>query len=132
MVVQLRASSLRAEEAAPVQRAFVSGRFAHRFVELELVDRGQIVAGIRHVGRDVVLGARIKLRLGARDGWRNALVLFAQSPPCFVVVLRFDLAREHLPAPFVDQKAEGQEGHLIKSRSELYWNVGLGRRDACR
>src|SRR5580692_5635481 len=44
--VQLRASSFRAEEAAPVQRTPIAGRFAHRFVELELVDRSQIVAGI--------------------------------------------------------------------------------------
>ena len=88
-------------------------------MELELQQIRQEVAGVRRVRRNVVLRARIEILFRARD-WRcDALVLLAQLPPGGVVVRRRNLAREHSPAPFVDQLAERQEGDLVERHFHL-------------
>ena len=99
--VQFRAGSLRAEEAAAVQRAAISGGLAHRFVELELVNRRQVIASIRNVGWNVVLGARIKIRFGASDGRSHPLISFAHGPPWCAVAFRFDLDGANFTAHMV-------------------------------
>ena len=50
---------------------------------------------------------------------RDALILLAQLPPGGVVVFRFDLTREHFPAPLVDQLAERQERELVERELHL-------------
>lgn len=62
-------------------------------------------------------------------GGATPLVVFPKRPPRSVVVRGLGLPGEYLPSPLVDQKAEGEEGHLIKSRAELERDVGLGGRD---
>jgi len=127
--LQFGSGSFRAKKAAPVQRSFVASGFAHGLVELELVDSRQIIPGVGNVGGDVGFGAGVEVGLGARDGWGHPLVVFPKRPPRSVVVSGLGLPGEYLPSPLVDQKAEGEEGHLIKSRAELERDVGLGGRD---
>ncbi len=88
-------------------------------MELELHDEGQEIARVRHVRRNVVFRARIEVLFRARDGRHDALVLAAQFPPRCVVVLGLDLAREDLPAPLVDELAEGQECDLVERHLHL-------------
>ena len=130
--VELVAGGFGAVEGAAVERALVTGGVTHRLVELELVDAGEEVAGVGNVGGDVVFGAGIEVGFGAGDGRGDALVLLAESPPGLVVVGGLDLAGEDLPAPLVDEQAEGQERDLVERGAELEGNVGLGRRDRCR
>ena len=94
-------------------------RRAQRAVELELEHRGEEVPHVGDVRGDVVLGARVEVGLGARHRRRDALVLLAQLPPRRVVVRGRHLAREHLPAPLVDQLAEGQEGDFFQRHLHL-------------
>src|ERR1035437_4237377 len=95
---------------------------------MEMVDTGQEVAHVGHVSRNVVLGPRVKVGLTARH-WRGyALIFFAQSPPGAVVMLRRHLSGVDLPAPLVDEQAEGQEGDLVQSRAQQQRNIGAGRR----
>ncbi len=75
-------------EVALVQRAFVAGRVAQRFVELELQDMRQEITGIRRIARHMVFGAGIEEFLTARADRGYALVFGFQFPPGFVVVVR--------------------------------------------
>src|SRR6185312_3136779 len=93
--------------------------------ELELIDAREEVASVRNVGRDVVLGARIKVRFSAIDRRRYALVLRAQRPPCLVVVSGFGFAGKDLPAPLVENKAERQKSNFVERRTQLQRNVGF-------
>src|SRR5215471_871826 len=95
--VQLRAGFLVAVDGAAVEGAGAAGRTGQSAVELELQDVRQEVTHVRNVGGDVVLGARIEIRLAARDRRRDPLVLRAQLPPNLVVILRGDLSGEDLP-----------------------------------
>ena len=61
-----------------MQRSCPAGLVASRLVKLELEDARQEVPRVWHVGQDVVLRARIKLRLGPLDRWNDALELPAQ------------------------------------------------------
>ena len=124
--VEFVASGFRAVEGAAVERAFVAGGVTHCLVELELVDAGEEVAGVGDVAGDVVFGAGIEVGFGAGYGRGYALVFFAQGPPGLVVVGGFGLAGEDLPAPLVDEEAEGQEGDLVEGGAELEGDVGFG------
>src|SRR5271156_5474837 len=62
----------------------------------------------------MIFRARVEVRFGSRDWWSYALVFQAQVPPRFVVLVRFDLSIEDLPAPFVDHQAEWEEGHFFQ------------------
>ena len=112
--------------------ASCSRRPAQRAVELELQDVGQEVARVRRVVGHVVLGAGVEELLAARRRRRDALVLQPQVPPRLVVVRRRDLAGEHLPAPLVDQQAEGQERDLLERASQQQPDVARGIRAPCR
>ncbi len=97
-----------------MQWTLVASDLAQGAVELELQDRRQEVAGVGDVGRDVILGARVEVILRTLHRRDDPLVLGAQRPPGGVVVLGLDLAGEDIPAPLVDQQAEGQEGDLVQ------------------
>ncbi len=77
----------------------------------------------------MVFRAGVEVGFGAGDGWGYALVFFAEGPPCLVVVGGFGFAGEDLPAPLVDEEAEGEEGYLVVGGAELEGDVGLGGRD---
>src|SRR5262249_41736996 len=85
-----------AVDRAFAQRTGVTRSFAQRAMKLELQDVGEEVARVRRVRRNVVLRARVEIFFAARHRSADALVLLAQLPPCSVVVLRLDLAREYL------------------------------------
>ena len=127
--LKLRARGLGAEEAAAVQGAFVTGCLAHRLEKLELVDAGEVIAGVGDVGGNVILRAGIEVGLGAGERRGDALITFAKRPPGAVVIARLDLSGKHLPPPLVDQQPEGQKGDLVESRSQEQRNVGVGGRD---
>src|SRR5438270_2355757 len=106
------AGFLAAVEGTLVQRTSLARGLAHRPIELELQDPREEVSGVRDVSRDVVLGARVEVLFRARDWRRYALVPGAQRPPGLVVVRGRRLPAEHVPAPLVDQLAEGKERDL--------------------
>ena len=116
-----------------MQRAFLARGLAHRPVELELQDPREEVPRVRDVRRDVVLGARIEVLFRARDRRRYALVPGAQRPPGLVVVRGRRLPAEHVPAPLVDQLAEGKERDLGERVLHLEVDhrllIALDRRD---
>ena len=62
----------------------------------------------------MVLGAGVEIVLGAVEGRRDALVAQSEPPPGVVHVADVDVAAEDLPAPLVEQIAEGQEGDLVQ------------------
>ena len=117
--VKLVAGGLRSVEGAAIEGALVAGGLAHGFVELELVDAGEEVTGVGDVSGDVVFGAGIEVGFGAGGGWGDALVFFTERPPGLVVVAGLGLAGEDLPAPLVDEQAEGEEGDLVHGGAEL-------------
>src|SRR5882672_2709648 len=114
-----RAGFLVAVDRTLAQRTLVSSRLAQGLLELELHDERQEIARVRYVRRDVILRARVEVLFGAAVRRGDALVLAAQFPPRSVVVLGLDLARENLPAPLVDELAEGQEGDLVERHLHL-------------
>src|SRR5438552_10593422 len=130
---QALAGFLAAVERALVQRAFLAGGLAHRPVELELQKPREEVPRVRDVCRDVVLGARIEVLFRARDRRGYALVPGAQRPPGLVVLRGRRLSAEYVPAPLVDQLAEGQERDLGERVLHLEVDhrllVALDRRD---
>src|SRR2546425_1060664 len=94
--------------------ARLAGGLAQGAVELELEDVREEVARVGNVGGHVVLGPGVEVGLAARHGRRYALIPLAQRPPRGVVVGGAHLAGEDLPAPLVDEEAEGQEGELVE------------------
>src|SRR6267143_4081717 len=82
--LQLSPRGLVVVDRALVERRGEAGLAAERPVELELQDVGQEVTGVRHVRRDVVLGAGIEIGLAAGNGGRDPLVLETQVPPGLV------------------------------------------------
>ena len=74
----------------------------------------QEVARVRHIRRDMVFGAGIKILLCTRYRAANPLVLLAQLPPGCVVIVRRNLAGKHLPAPAVHHQSKGQKGDLVQ------------------
>src|SRR6185503_1207973 len=101
------------EDRALVERSLESRLLAERALELELEHEGQEVARVWRVAGHVVLRRRVEIRFAARYRRVDALVLAAQVPPRFVVFRRLDRAREHAPAPLVDELAERQECDLL-------------------
>ena len=55
-----------------------------------------------------LFGPRVETTLVSRNWRRDALILQPQLPPALVVLLRRNLAGEHLPSPLVDQQPERQ------------------------
>src|ERR1017187_1268513 len=80
-LVELRSGFLRPVESATVERAFVAGLAAEGTVELEFQDVRQEVAGVGHVGRDVIFRSRIEIGFTARCRRRYSLILQPQFPP---------------------------------------------------
>ena len=94
-------------------------------MKLELQQPGQEVAGVRDVGGDVILGARIEVLLAARHRRVHPLIPATELPPGLVVVAGFGLARKDIPPPLVDEQAEGQEGHLRQRFLHLHVDQAL-------
>ena len=96
-----------------MQRPGPAGLLASGAVELELVNPSQEIAHIGRIAGHMILGPRIKGigRPGAGRG--QALILIYQGPPGVIVLIGLNLAGKYLPAPFIDQKAKGQEGNLV-------------------
>ena len=90
---ELLACGLRPVKTAAIQRPLVPAGFAHRLVELELVDSRQETASIRHIGWNVILRSRIKISFRTLHRRRNTLILCPQCPPRLVVIGRFDPRR---------------------------------------
>ena len=61
----------------------------------------------------MVFRARIEGVLAALGRWHDALIALAKLPPGLVVILRLDLAAQHLPAPLIHHDREWQEGDLV-------------------
>src|SRR5205823_7648362 len=98
-----------AVDRAAVKRPDVAFDFAERSMKLILEDSRDEVAGVRHVGRNVVLGTRVEVFFRSRNRWRHSLVARAKPPPGGVVFARLGLAAQHVPAPLVDQLSERQK-----------------------
>ena len=97
-----------------MQRLFAPRRLGQRAMKLELQNVGEKVAHVRNVGGHVILGAGVEILLASVYGRSHALVFQLQFPPCLVVLLRWYLAGEHLPAPLVNEQAKGQEGDFLQ------------------
>ena len=97
---------------------------AKRLQELELQDAREEVACIRNVAWNMVFRARVEVGFRALNRRRNALILFAQRPPRFVVIFRCDLSRENAPAPLVDQLAKRQKRDTVQRTLHLVVDNG--------
>src|SRR5262245_5132666 len=104
---------------ALMQRALEACGLAKRAVKLELKNEREEVARVRSIPRNMCFGSGVEIRLGAGHRWSNTLVLLAQLPPGLIVVLGCHFAREHLPAPLIDELAEWQEGDPLERQLHL-------------
>src|SRR5258708_39081323 len=89
--------------SAPVDRAVVDWEAsisepAERPVELKLEDPSEEVAGVRQVGGDVILRARVESRLPAQNRRSRSLILPPHIPPRDAVVCQADLPPENSPS----------------------------------
>src|SRR6516225_54850 len=78
---ELSACRFRSKEAATVQWAFVPRGVTHRLIELKLINACEIIAGVGHIGWDMILRAGIEVCFRAGDRRSDTLVLFTQGPP---------------------------------------------------
>ncbi len=69
-----------------------SGRGRQRAMKLKLHDERKEIARVGDVGRHVILGPGVEIRLGPWTRWRDALVLQPQIPPALVVLVRRNFA----------------------------------------
>ena len=68
-----------------MQRPCPAGLFASGFVELELQDTGEKIAGVGRVTGDMEFGTGVEISFAAFDGRDDALILQPQIGPCLVI-----------------------------------------------
>src|SRR6185295_9088662 len=83
----------------------------------------QKVTRVRCVGRHMIFGASVKVLFAARRRRRQSLILRAQIPPAFVVVLWFDFAGENFPTPLIDEITKRQKRNFIERTLQQKSNV---------
>src|SRR5256885_12173673 len=97
-------------------------------MEMKLQDARKKVPRIRNVSGDMEFGAWIKVTLGPRLRLAQSLVVVFQVPPCCIVVLGRNRAREHAPAPPVERERKRQKRDLVERDTKQHCRVTGGTR----
>src|SRR5689334_5950326 len=97
-----------------MQRSGAAGSLRQSAVKLELQDIREEIAGVRDVCRHVILRARIEEFLTPRSNRCDALILQAEIPPCFVVVVGRHFSRKYFPAPLVNEETERNKRYFLE------------------
>ena len=99
---------------------------AHVLKELKLKDVRGKVADVLDAGGYVVLGARVKVSLGAFDGRRETLVTEPQRPPVPIEgVVEAALRGKDVPAPAVEDVGKREKDDLLEGHLQLVVEVDL-------
>src|SRR5258706_16265444 len=85
--VECLADLLVAVDRTAIERALPAGLAAGRAVELEFVDKGEEIARIRRIARNMEFRSRIEGICRTHGRRRDALVAHAQFPPRIIVTL---------------------------------------------